>query len=109
MIAADSSTEIAYFQGDSGRDVKLLDMALESADPELSLGGRTGTRCKVDAMPARASQGSGTACLDMPGLSALKSASEGPPPVAWCDWRHTVTLGGRASGYEPRQLGTSCW
>ena len=32
MIAADSSTIIAYFQGDSGRDVKLLDMALESAD-----------------------------------------------------------------------------
>ena len=32
MIAADSSTVIAYFQGDSGRDVKLLDVALESAD-----------------------------------------------------------------------------
>lgn len=32
MIAADSSTVIAYFQGDSGRDVRLLDMALESAD-----------------------------------------------------------------------------
>ena len=32
MIAADSSTVIAYFQCDSGRDVRLLDMALESAD-----------------------------------------------------------------------------
>ena len=28
MIAADSSTVIAYFQGDSGRDVKILDVAL---------------------------------------------------------------------------------
>ena len=32
MIAADSSSVIAYFRGDSGRDVKLLDTALESAD-----------------------------------------------------------------------------
>ena len=32
MIAVDSSTVIAYFQGDSGRDVRLLDKALESAD-----------------------------------------------------------------------------
>ena len=31
MIAADTSTVIAYFQGDPGRDVDLLDVALDSA------------------------------------------------------------------------------
>lgn len=31
MTAADSSTLIAFFQGDVGRDVELLDKALESA------------------------------------------------------------------------------
>ncbi len=32
MIAADSSTVIAFFQGDAGRDVELFDKALESAN-----------------------------------------------------------------------------
>ena len=32
MVAIDSSTLIAYFQGDDGRDVELFERALQSAD-----------------------------------------------------------------------------
>ena len=32
MVAVDSSTLIAFFQGDGGRDVELFDQALQSAD-----------------------------------------------------------------------------
>ena len=32
MIAADSSTVIAFFQGEDGHDVELLDRAMESAE-----------------------------------------------------------------------------
>ena len=32
MVAIDSSTLIAYFQGDDGRDVEFFDRALQSAD-----------------------------------------------------------------------------
>ncbi len=35
MIAADSSTVIAFFGGDTGRDVELFDKALESAEVTL--------------------------------------------------------------------------